>query len=65
MCTNQAGYRLLLAEAELRGARELGKAAIDALMAGRPLGMMPSVLKLSTADTIQRIADTEVMLEKD
>jgi alkylation response protein AidB-like acyl-CoA dehydrogenase len=25
-------------------------------MAGRPLGVMPSVLKLSTADAIQRIA---------
>jgi alkylation response protein AidB-like acyl-CoA dehydrogenase len=52
----QLEYRLLLAEAELRGARELGKAAIDTVMAGRPLGVMPSVLKLSTADTIQRIA---------
>ncbi|MFC7476144.1 acyl-CoA dehydrogenase family protein [Dankookia sp. GCM10030260] len=51
----QLEYRLLLAEAELRGARELGKAAVDAVMAGRPLGLMPSELKLSTADTVQRI----------
>ena len=51
----QLEYRLLLAEAELRGARELGKAAVDAVMAGQPLGLMPSELKLSTADTVQRI----------
>ncbi|WP_431272443.1 acyl-CoA dehydrogenase family protein [Dankookia sp. P2] len=51
----QLEYRLLLAEAELRGARELGKAAVDAVMAGEPLGLMPSELKLSTADTVQRI----------
>ncbi|MBK1660199.1 acyl-CoA dehydrogenase family protein [Paracraurococcus ruber] len=51
----QLEYRLLLAEAELRGARELGKAAVDAVTAGEPLGLMPSELKLSTADTVQRI----------
>ena len=52
-----AEHALLLAEAELAGARELGRAAIDAVMAGRPLGVAPSVLKLSTSDTVQRISE--------
>jgi alkylation response protein AidB-like acyl-CoA dehydrogenase len=46
--------RLLQIEAELRGARELGLAAIDDVMNGRPLGIAPSVLKLSTSEAMQR-----------
>jgi alkylation response protein AidB-like acyl-CoA dehydrogenase len=49
--------RLLLAEAELRGALALGKEAVAAVMDGRPLGLLPSVLKLSTSVTHQHVAE--------
>ncbi len=51
----QLEHRLLRAEAELLGAREMGQAAVEAVMQGRSLGLMPSVLKLSTANTTQDI----------
>ena len=49
--------RLLVAEAELRGARALGEEAVAAVMEGRPLGLLPSVLKLSTSHTVQRVSE--------
>lgn len=49
--------RLLMAEAELRGAQALGQEAIAAVMAGRPLGLLPSILKLSTSVTFQHVAE--------
>jgi alkylation response protein AidB-like acyl-CoA dehydrogenase len=50
-------HRLLLAEAELLGSLALGKEAVTAVMEGRPLGLLPSVLKLSTSVTHQHIAE--------
>lgn len=50
-------HRLLLAEAELLGAQALGKEAIAAVMEGRPLGLLPSILKLSTSVTLQQLAE--------
>ena len=49
--------RLLSAEAELRGAQALGQEAIAATMEGRSLGLLPSVLKLSTSVTSQHVAE--------
>ena len=49
--------RLLLAEAELLGARALGKEAVAAAMEGKPLGLLPSVIKLSTSITHQHVAE--------
>ena len=49
--------RLLMAEAALRGAQALGQEAIAATMEGRPLGLLPSVLKLSTSVTSQLVAE--------
>lgn len=49
--------RLLMAEAELRGAQALGQEAIAATMEGRSLGLLPSVLKLSTSVTSQHVAE--------
>lgn len=49
--------RLLLAEAELRGAQALGQEAIAATMEGRSLGLLPSVLKLSTSVTSQHVGE--------
>ncbi len=49
--------RLLMAEAELRGAQALGQEAIAAVMEGRSLGLLPSVLKLSTSVTSQHVAE--------
>jgi len=50
-------HRLLLAEAELLGARALGREAVAAVMEGKPLNLLPSVLKLSTSVTHQHIAE--------
>jgi len=50
-------HRLLLAEAALLGARALGKEAVAAVMEGKPLGVLPSVLKLSTSVTHQHVAE--------
>jgi alkylation response protein AidB-like acyl-CoA dehydrogenase len=50
-------HQLLLLEAELRGARRMGQAAIDDVMTGRPLGITPSLLKLSTSAVMQRIGE--------
>ncbi|HWT08028.1 MAG TPA: acyl-CoA dehydrogenase family protein [Roseomonas sp.] len=49
--------RLLMAEAELRGAQALGQEAIAAVMEGRSLGLLPSVLKLATSVTSQHVAE--------
>ncbi len=49
--------RLLAAEAELLGAQALGEEAVAAVMDGRPLGLLASVLKLSTSHTAQRVSD--------
>jgi alkylation response protein AidB-like acyl-CoA dehydrogenase len=49
--------RLLLAEAELRGAQALGQEAVAATMEGRPLGLLPSVLKLGTSVTAQHVSE--------
>ncbi len=48
--------RLLQAESELRGVRELGLKAVDDAMNDRPLGVSPSVLKLATSEAMQRIS---------
>ena len=49
-------HRLLLAEAELLGASELGRESVDAVIEGRSLGMLPAVVKLSTSVTMQTIS---------
>lgn len=49
--------RLLMAEAELRGAQALGQEAIAAVMEGRSLGLLPSVLKLATSVTSQHVGE--------
>ena len=49
--------RLLMAEAEILGLRELGEEAIDDLMHGRPLGTAPSVLKLGWSEASQGITE--------
>ena len=48
-------YRLLLAEADVKGARELLGGATDALLHQRPLGVQPSVIKLLCSDVAQRL----------
>ncbi|MCW8088015.1 acyl-CoA dehydrogenase family protein [Sabulicella glaciei] len=49
-------HRLLEAEAELLGAAELGRESVQAVMDGEPLGLLPSVVKLSTSVTMQSIS---------
>lgn len=49
--------RLLACEAELRSARALGQEAVAAAMAGRPLGLLPSVMKLATSHALQRVSE--------
>ena len=49
-------HRLLLAEAELLGASELGRESVDAVMQGLPVGMASSIIKLSTSVTMQTIS---------
>lgn len=49
--------RLLACEAELRSAAALGQEAVAAAMAGNPLGLLPSVMKLSTSHTVQRVSE--------
>jgi alkylation response protein AidB-like acyl-CoA dehydrogenase len=49
-------HRLLLAEAELLGASELGRESIEAAIDGKSLGMLPAVIKLSTSVTMQTIS---------
>ncbi|WP_424811123.1 acyl-CoA dehydrogenase family protein [Roseococcus sp. YIM B11640] len=49
-------HRLLLAEAELLGASELGRESIEAAIEGKSLGMLPAVIKLSTSVTMQTIS---------
>jgi alkylation response protein AidB-like acyl-CoA dehydrogenase len=48
-------HRLLLAEADLKGARAVLADATDDLMHQRPLGVQPSVLKLLCSDVAQRL----------
>jgi alkylation response protein AidB-like acyl-CoA dehydrogenase len=48
-------YRLLLAEADLKGARAVLANATDDLMHQRPLGAQPSTLKLLCSDVAQRL----------
>lgn len=57
MKRNLLEERLLMAEAELRGAQALGQEAVAATMEGRPLGLLPSVLKLSTSVTSQHVGE--------
>ncbi|WP_421988849.1 acyl-CoA dehydrogenase family protein [Roseococcus sp.] len=49
-------HRLLLAEAELLGASELGRESIEAAIDGKSLGMLPAVIKLCTSVTMQTIS---------
>ena len=53
--------RLLRIEAELAGQRELGMRAIDCVMNRQPLGLIPSILKLSSSRLAQQIS--EISLE--
>src|SRR5205085_6830482 len=48
-------YRLLLAEADVKGARVVLANATDDLMHQRPLGAQASVLKLLGSDVAQRL----------
>ena len=48
-------YRLLLAEADLKGARYVLANATEELMHQRPLGAQPSMLKLLCSDVAQRL----------
>jgi alkylation response protein AidB-like acyl-CoA dehydrogenase len=48
-------YRLLLCEADLKGARVVLGNATDDLMHQRPLGAQPSMLKLLCSDVAQRL----------
>jgi alkylation response protein AidB-like acyl-CoA dehydrogenase len=48
-------YRLLLCEADLKGARAVLGDATDDLMHQRPLGAQPSMLKLLCSDVAQRL----------
>ncbi|MGJ7566062.1 acyl-CoA dehydrogenase family protein [Variovorax sp. GB1R11] len=48
-------YRLLLAEADAKGARVLLAHATDDLKHQRPLGVQPSVIKLMCSDVAQRL----------
>jgi alkylation response protein AidB-like acyl-CoA dehydrogenase len=50
-------HRLLVAESELLGARALGEEAVAAVMEGRSLGLLPSVLKLATSHTSQHVSE--------
>ncbi len=48
-------YKLLLAEADVKGARVLLANATDNLLHQRPLGVQPSVIKMLCADVAQRL----------
>jgi alkylation response protein AidB-like acyl-CoA dehydrogenase len=48
-------YRLLLAEADVKGARVILAHATDDLKHQRPLGVQPSVIKLLCSDVAQRL----------
>ncbi|SDE84363.1 Acyl-CoA dehydrogenase [Variovorax sp. CF079] len=48
-------YRLLLAEADVKGARVILANATDDLKNQRPLGVQPSVIKLMCSDVAQRL----------
>jgi alkylation response protein AidB-like acyl-CoA dehydrogenase len=48
-------YRLLLAEADVKGARVILANATDDLKHQRPLGVQPSVIKLLCSDVAQRL----------
>ncbi|MGE4242991.1 acyl-CoA dehydrogenase family protein [Ramlibacter sp.] len=48
-------YRLLLCEADTRGARVLMAQATDDLLNQRPLGVQPSAIKMLVADVAQRL----------
>lgn len=50
-------YRLLAAEAEIIGQRELGLTAIDDVMHDRPLGLAPSSLKLAASRITQELSE--------
>src|SRR5690606_6973467 len=53
----QLRSRVLQAEAELRGARQILESAVDDLLGGRPLGAKPSILKLLCSELGQRIME--------
>lgn len=48
-------YKLLIAEADLRGAREILSKATDDMLNKRPLGIQPSVLKLLCSGVAQQL----------
>jgi len=48
-------YRLLLAEADVKGARVMMAQATDDLIHQRPLGVQPSAIKMTCADVAQRL----------
>ena len=48
-------YKLLLAEADLKGAREILAKATDDMLNKRPLGVQPSVLKLLCSGAAQQL----------
>jgi alkylation response protein AidB-like acyl-CoA dehydrogenase len=52
---NSLRYRLLLCEADARGARFLMAGATDDLLNQRPLGVQPSAIKMLVADVAQRL----------
>ena len=49
--------RLLLEEAELISLQELAQQCIAAMGDGRPLGSLPSVLKLASTEMVQRVSE--------
>ena len=61
---HQRTLLLQLAElrAELKAIEVLGRRAIDAVMAGKPLGILPSTLKLITARAEQRITEVSAQV---
>jgi alkylation response protein AidB-like acyl-CoA dehydrogenase len=48
-------HKLLLCEADVKGVRVMMAQATDDLMHQRPLGVQPSVIKMTCADTAQRL----------
>ncbi len=49
--------RLLMEEAELVSMQELAQHCVSAMVDGRPLGSLPSVLKLASTEIVQRVSE--------
>ncbi|GAA5233139.1 acyl-CoA dehydrogenase [Verticiella sediminum] len=49
--------RLLMAEAEIVGQRELGVRAIEDVVQARPLGLAPSALKMASSRLMQQVSE--------